>query len=603
MTKSIAAALAVIGVGGAAFASSVAPPEPVPWSVQLHMHGLSNHNQTDYPSSMEWHSSESQRIGMDLLWWTDHTTIFDMRPIARTWLIDGVLNPATLTVKGMRHPIFTLAPVGMGEREAELAGGALTITLDTTGGERGRFLYYLTGDNFKKIQTEYFCRHVASGAEVSWDVDVQSLPSGMSLVLVVDLAFHPDPVDGRIGHQILYQFVPPGDALPDTTVEGGQVLIIEEITPGPHHLVLDLLEPALLLPQGDDNTIRQVGFGVLGPAAAEPAVIVSGDVILSSRYGSKSHNFGAVQGLADRYATSYEVPQLVGYEYTLKYGRGEQPEHMNAFLPRYATGPPPFAPTEFRADEFCGYVHDLGGLVSVNHPFGTNPLIQYEQPPKVQEERARAFAHNLLTYSDLCHGDLLEVGYIRRGQVNLDYHLFLWDLLSSAGDVITGVGVSDNHGGSYSRDMFPNAFVSWIWAIDRQAGNMLRALSRGRVAFGDPFLFDGQLDIEIAGTRMGETLEYYNLPSLNLLIHVEDPDPSWTFLLVQGKAGDDIDYLRDHEPVDPSEPIPIDTASSGFVRIEIWNSDDEPVAFSNPIYLARLDGAGPAMLRRGLRID
>ena len=45
------------------------------YSVQMHIHGWSNHNGNDLPGSMQWHSHFADSTKTDVIWWSDHIKI------------------------------------------------------------------------------------------------------------------------------------------------------------------------------------------------------------------------------------------------------------------------------------------------------------------------------------------------------------------------------------------------------------------------------------------------------------------------------------------------------------------------------------------------
>ncbi len=54
------------------------PPGLEAYSVQMHIHGHSHHNGAGRPGSMQWHSHFAAETGLDVLWWTDHSEMFDL---------------------------------------------------------------------------------------------------------------------------------------------------------------------------------------------------------------------------------------------------------------------------------------------------------------------------------------------------------------------------------------------------------------------------------------------------------------------------------------------------------------------------------------------
>jgi hypothetical protein len=76
------------------------------------------------------------------------------------------------------------------------------------------------------------------------------------------------------------------------------------------------------------------------------------------------------------------------------------------------------------------------------------------------------------------------------------------------------------------------------------------------------------------------------------LLHVSvDPLPAGAevrLVQVADQPGSQLNYIVDHAPIDPTQPVAIDVSQPGFVRVELYASNGTPIAFSNRIYLKSL---------------
>lgn len=52
--------------------------------------------------------------------------------------------------------------------------------------------------------------------------------------------------------------------------------------------------------------------------------------------------------------------------------------------------------------------------------------------------------------------------------------------------------------------------------------------------------------------------------------------------------GRELTYIRDHEVIDPSQPVMIDVSQPSFVRAEMWTANNQPIVFTNRIALEPL---------------
>jgi len=385
-----------------------------------------------------------------------------------------------------------------------------------------------------------------------------------------------------IPYEIRYVLVPGATGKSVEIVDPGTVRIILPCPPGSGNVEFDLLEAARLLRNGDDTTIREVEWGVETVRGAE----VSMD-FCSLRMWNRRHDIATyhrtVQGILDRYADVYDVIQYMGGEFAWS------GTHLNAFYPDSAIAPSLLG-GEYRdlaIDEWVSRVHDRGGLVSLNHPFGTgSELFPAYQQLRDQLHIGRA---RIIAKAQAYGADILEVGYLTRGGVTLHEHLLLWDLLTAKGLFLYGNGTSDSHGGIWTPEENPNYFVTWVWATDSTPEELVRGMRRGRMFFGDRGRWNGRFDFWLGPHRAGDRVP---VPGKALPLSVLlDPLPEGASIrLVQGAIEPgvrEVRYTDSPTPLDPSGEVDIRIDEPCFVRLEVYITTEEeegvPLLFSNPI--------------------
>jgi hypothetical protein len=182
--------------------------------------------------------------------------------------------------------------------------------------------------------------------------------------------------------------------------------------------------------------------------------------------------------------------------------------------------------------------------------------------------------------------DLLEM-YLDRQGVDLMHHLELWDLLAANGVPMCGIATSDQHGGPLTSPR--THMVTWINAPDSSQDALLAGLARCRAFFGRVDRFDGVLDLRLGPAVMGGS--HPTAPGSGQLQVTAAPLPAGAqvrLVQVAQQPGNQLTYIVDHQPIDPSQPVAIDISRPGFVRVELWSAGGEPIAFSNRITLHSL---------------
>jgi hypothetical protein len=596
----IAGAVCFLTVPAVPGASRGLPPAGLKcYLVQMHIHAHSNHNGSDLPASMEWHSYQAQKYGFDVVWWSDHSEIFDEYTDIRVSLGRAEYDRENQTVM--------LPSRRMGRRLSrfDVAGPEEGFAVSTQGPNLRMRLVSSHGGKFDSasltpasgrglVKSLDWCRPVSSGLRLEVVMSMNDLDDDSFLRFKFKLAAHPE---GR--HRLIYNIVR-GEGSPPEVV--GDTLVVQSVGIGgfPARLAFDLERAAAYLTDGYDNTLSSVTmeFGVRNGATVEVAV---DSLNLISTRPSGENQYRVVEKLARLYESRYGVTQYIGVEA----GGVHTPErpHMNAFFPEKAeTFENTVIGPGVDRSVWTSRVHDRGGLVSLNHPFGAalTPEIR-EQPegadvptlrqlaataaPMPVDELWRVAAPIIETGGLGC--DVLEVGYLFRGNGSLNDHLRLWDLVLAHGVRLVGTGVTDSHGGVWGPDMLPNSFASWIWAKDKSRESLLAAVKAGRVCFGDPFLWEGRFAFGVEEAFMGDTLHVEPGKDVHCWILMDPWEDGMEVRFVHVK----IESRRQPRIIDqgsldsPGDGFNVHVEDPGFVRVEVYGRDGDPIVFSNPVWL------------------
>lgn len=231
-------------------------------------------------------------------------------------------------------------------------------------------------------------------------------------------------------------------------------------------------------------------------------------------------------------------------------------------------------------EEAIDWVFDHGGIFSINHPFDFWKRIFVNEA-----EREQVVNKLLELYSiSKCYGaSLLEVGFPEgRHKFELEDYLKLWDGLGKNGIFITGYGDSDNHAND-SNWWDGNNFSSWIYAEELTEENLLESMKAGNLYTGDPVIFRGQLSFETTeGYRMGQVIkadknEYILKFEATLL------KPGWTVKwIVDGKMWR-TEKAATENYIDAINIIVHNKVH--FARVEIYDETNRCVLLTNPIYI------------------
>jgi hypothetical protein len=175
---------------------------------------------------------------------------------------------------------------------------------------------------------------------------------------------------------------------------------------------------------------------------------------------------------------------------------GNSPDlHQNIFLPA------PVLPPEETA---IAWARDQGGLISLNHPFGTNQN-RATGGQRFSQRRLTQVSQTLI--EERFHDASLVEVYLHRGRAGLDMHLMLWDRGVASGLPLYANAVGDQHAPIDWTDDYPRG-LTWVLFDDDEEPDLAAYISRlraGRMFFGLEDRWNGSLfDYRVCGVPMGE---------------------------------------------------------------------------------------------------
>lgn len=567
-----------------------------PYSLQMHLHAHSNHNGSSHPASMQWHTWFARESGTDILWWTEHVGAYARADTFRIVPAGGSIDSSTLAVSVaegrqssevatyLKERVLVLAPDASGIARAFFDGDYLyQEATGAPGAEAASHFYYSPVGERGLVRSMSLARQVATGAVAEADVDLGDRDDTRRAALRFLLSWHHY---GRpVQYEIRVLLVPPGEPAVTMRLDEGTVLVREPCPSGRSTVTVDLARAAALLRDGDDATVSNILWGV--EAAGSGTVRLGLRAIrLWTRHAGARSGFALARRIAERYEKEYGVVEELGGEYAW---RGI---HLNAFFPDSVLPATRTARDWDPRDlgtipEWVASVHAHGGVVSLNHPFGTQGP-EFIAPESEQRERAHALARDYAA-NRAFGADILEVGYVQRGEANLAAHLLLWDLLTANGCYLYGNGTSDSHGGPWFDPHVPNRFETWVWAEGPSPEALLRGMRAGRLFFGDRSLWNGAFDVLVGPHRAGDRVPAV-AGDLPVEVRVEPWPPGARVLLVQGRAvpGETaVDYVHDRTPLPRDGRATVRVDGPCFVRVEVEivgeGGESVPLLFSNPI--------------------
>ena len=561
---SLGAAAAALGTGGG------------PVTMAMHIHG----SFSEGTASMDAHLQQARRLGVDVVWWTDHdfrvaalgyrrAVGFDGEQeyengLAWTWVPYTSGNPQTAAHE------FVATPHSPGE-----AGGALRVRV--TGPVDGSAAtYLLEGEAWNFTYT-------TSYVDTVLELDVLPERVGDSAHVLVEIGSSYRPATGgRPAGQYRLQYRI-GAAAGYRRADSGRLGIVGVPVTGTgwQRVRMDLrADHAKLWPDtvAGDASVKQFRVGVRASHGATAQGVVDRLRFLRDRQ-TAADGMALLRGLVRAYRARYPaITQYAASEISLV-------EHLNSFggdgtLPTYDTTVPVKDPSVQAQRVMVRFLHGHGAVVSINHPTpGT------------------ALAHRLVTTNGL-GADIIEVGTSRQVEVLAK----AFDVAARNAVFITASGVSDDHFGNDWLTPVAQRWITGAWADSRGSGALCAAMAAGRAWFFDPLWWRGELDLLVDGrVPMGGVLltRHRTVP---VRVTATALPRNGSLELVVGRcdrAGTD-----DLRPANQSTTVPASSVVRGrwstevtrgggvYIRAMVRSHDGTVVGFSNPVWVlpARLEG-------------
>jgi hypothetical protein len=572
----------------AAWAREVPPP------VGMAMHVHSSFSEGTASMLAQMHQANLNDV--DVLWWTDHDWRMSghgYRQVVHfsgltesesghgklTWKISrsGSLASSAAAISSARYSVAD--PVGTTSlRLAATSTGAalatIRVTADAAGGRQN-------------------LRGSLAGQSIVVDVFPESGGPNAYFEIRVELSDQP-PTGGRGAgtYAIAYRIGGPDapgtqrvvgrDGYIGLSAPSGQWSTVT-LTPGND---LATLWPDLV---AGDTSMRDLSFAAGSQMQAPSASFV--DYLRFQRATGDQPLLDQQQimgTLALRYPA---ITQLQGVEVSL------YEQHINWFgsgfsLPDYGNLPVnPSGGGAAASTELAGRIHQVGGLSSLNHPFGSGGGALGTQAK--QDSTRRALATKLI--ANRAYGvDIIEAGYASRSGIGVAGHLALWDALSRNAIFLTGTGVNDSHGGPWKSQK--NTFLTWAWSPDAAEASLVAALAAGRIWFAETS-WRGMLDLLVDGATPMGSASVSTLTSRSLTIMATGVPSGGTVRLIRGPVdlagpntpdpGTTVTSYPGSQFAGGSLTVSVATATAVYVRVEVVDANGRLKASSNPVWLLK----------------
>lgn len=582
-----------------------APPadlSPDAVRVHLHVHALSNHNGANAPASVEWQVAQASDLpGDDYIWITEHSEIFTLPP-ATVLSFRGFENRpkerslvfrsrAGSPPKGMRKVHRTWRYEATEGVSIALEDSVLKVRIPPGTPDSPRTFQLSPGSGEGRIHSIDFSRPVATGLRIELKLGDTNIPEGSSFSVVCSLSAH-SALRDRLPVVRFRVIGDGGGEERGPRVEETDPWTVDEVVPLPgagDNLSLDVAGAAALLPDGRDNTLVAVLIRASNQVDQEMQFSLDG-LTLRSRVTDPDSLKSLVLSLMNTYEDRCGVGQSFGGEFRFA--------PLSCHMTTYLAAPIPTAWLRHRygawQSEWVERVEHEGGIAALCHALGTNGRID---PTAEARFRRREESFQSLR-REACYGaQLLEVGYPRRGYGVLEDYLLLWDGLTASGVALTGIGVTDSHGGVWRECV--NSWATWVYGPARP-DSILKGLTAGRCYAGDGVRWDGQLDLRVGSWAMGDRVP--DLPgSTSVFVALSPAGPDLQTCLTVFRLGQilavlaDMTYEVESRSVEPNRWHPMVITEPSAIRASVRrvnrDGSSEIVALGNPILF--LGGGGP----------
>ena len=549
---------------GATSAGTPVPGTLSPVSMAMHIHGSFSEGQ----ASMAAHLAQAERLGVDVLWWTDHD-----------WRVNAYGYRRAVRFDGMEELEDDLWWRWAEEREGPLDGGGGEFVSEPRSPDEPGSALRLTARGAGTLWyagTAWNFTYRTSLAQTTIELDVFPETAQGRLVVELTASYHPSTGGRPAGRYVLRYEV--DQAGRQGSRADGLVGIVE--VPAPtgrwQRLTLRPVEDiAALWPdlEAADNSLFGIRIGISGGSA----VVDRLRFIRTGRVGQEALALRdeLIRGYAERYPG---VIQRSALEVSLV-------RHLNWFgetvrLPDYGGRSPVLDRSLQSATAMVRFIQSQGGLACYNHP--------------MQGEVGNPAALAKLLVAERALGcDLVEIGY----PADLGKLLRVLDATARNAVLYTATGVTDDHAGDDWLNQKAN-YLTGVWAASTGTADLLDGLRAGRAWFADPKQWRGTLDLSYAGApAMGGAL-VTSYPRVDLRVFATDLPAGAVLELVVGRvdlAGPD----RPEPAIVRTTTVPardvrggayelaVEPEDGAYVRAMIRGANGAVIGVGNPVWLLR----------------
>ena len=226
------------------------------------------------------------------------------------------------------------------------------------------------------------------------------------------------------------------------------------------------------------------------------------------------------------------------------------------------------------------HVKRHGGIFSWNHPFTetSGKGLPAEARDAIVDNVAKTLIENYVYGATL-----MEVGFpVGRDGFSMAHYLRLWDELGKSGICITGDGDSDCHHAVDVGWTTGNNFCTYAGIFENELPceeSFISAFKRGSVWFGNPVLM-GKLTLECKHANMGGVVV-----GKRVLVRFTASDirsDGYARCVVNGK---EVKRIAIEKGKAQGAFWLANKQKYNFARVELYSSNDVPMAATNPIYL------------------
>lgn len=560
--RSLLQAAAVAGLGVPLLSACTStPPGPGgspaartdPVALAMHLHS----SFSEGTASMATHLEQARRVGVDVLFWTDH----DFRVSAQGYRRRLGLGGPTDTERGVQLSWQRRVEGAVTGPEVTYADGAATLAARGSGDGWGWL--WLDAQAWNSTYS-------GSLADTTVEVELRPLSVGPDAcaVLQLDLSYHPASGGRPAGqYRLTYRIGPFARPARRALGRDGEVDVPAPTGGWSTPALRPVEDIRALWPDlvAEDNSLHRLRVGVAARRGATGRCAVRGVGLLRARRGD---SLALVRDVMSRYAERYpDRRQYAALEVSLV-------RHLNWFggelvMPDYGARAPVKDDALPLATSMVEFIHRHGGLASVNHPLGATKEATAEQ----------------LVATAALGADILEVAYA--GQSTVDSMLHVLDACARNLVFVTGNGVTDDHTGT---DWYSDAKSNWItkvWAPSVELPDLQRALGAGQAWCARPGSWDGALRTTAAGMPAMGGVAVTAQPALAVTVLATDLPRDGALEIVTGRADRAAPAPAVVSTVARGGEHSVEVPAGSYVRAVVRDSARRIVGIGNPTWVLR----------------